>query len=124
MIVGLLTEHHLEFLSLKGGWGGSSESTHVKMPHCWKSHATAHVHARFSDRQIHALFVLALLRVNNVCKSDQYPYQAFLFLFDLSFYIPVSISSVMMAWAFLCCASTKQRIMSCPRTKRCASGEA
>ena len=39
MIVKLLTEHHLEFLSLKGGCRGSSESTHVKMPHCWKSHA-------------------------------------------------------------------------------------
>ena len=33
--VKLLTEHHLEFLSLKGGCTGSSESTHVKMPHCW-----------------------------------------------------------------------------------------
>ena len=42
MIVKLLTEHHLEFLSLKGGCLGSSESTHVKMPHCWKSHALAH----------------------------------------------------------------------------------
>ena len=36
-----LTEHHLEFLSLKGGCTGSSESTLVKMPHCWKSHVTA-----------------------------------------------------------------------------------
>ena len=35
MIVKLLTERHLEFLSLKGGCRGSSESTHVKMPHCW-----------------------------------------------------------------------------------------
>ena len=41
MIVKLLTEHHLEFLSLKGGSRGSSESTHVKMPHCWKSLALA-----------------------------------------------------------------------------------
>ena len=38
--VKLLTEHHLEFLSLKGG---SSESTLVKMPHCWKSHVAAHI---------------------------------------------------------------------------------
>ena len=36
--VKLLTEHHLEFLSLNGGWTGSYESTLVKMPHCWKSH--------------------------------------------------------------------------------------
>ena len=42
MIVKLLTEHHLEFLSLKVGCTGSSECTHVKLPHCWKSHVTAH----------------------------------------------------------------------------------
>ena len=30
----LLTEHHLEFVSLKGGCTGSSKSTLVKMPHC------------------------------------------------------------------------------------------
>ena len=47
MIVKLLTEHHLEFLSLKG-CRGSSESTLLKMPHCWKSHATAHFHFRTS----------------------------------------------------------------------------
>ena len=29
------------FLSLKGGCTCSSESTHVKMPHCWKSHVAA-----------------------------------------------------------------------------------
>ena len=29
---------NLEFLSLKGGCIGSSESTLVKMPHRWKSH--------------------------------------------------------------------------------------
>ena len=37
-----MTEHHLEFLSLIGGCTGLSESTLVKMPHCWKSHVTAH----------------------------------------------------------------------------------
>ena len=42
MIVQVLTERHLEFLSLKRGCRGSSESTLVKMPHCWKSHALAH----------------------------------------------------------------------------------
>ena len=41
MIVKLLTEHHLEFLSLKGGCRGSSESTLDKMSNCWKSHAAA-----------------------------------------------------------------------------------
>ena len=42
MSVKLLTEHHLEFLSSKGGCTGSSESTQVKMPHWWKSRVTAH----------------------------------------------------------------------------------
>ena len=37
MSVKLLTEQPLEFLSLKGDWTGSSESTLFKMPHCWKS---------------------------------------------------------------------------------------
>ena len=41
MNVKLLTEHHLEFLSLKGGWTSSYESTLVKMPHSWKSHVAA-----------------------------------------------------------------------------------
>ena len=45
MTVKLLTEHHLECLSLKGGGTGSSEATHVKMPHCWKSHVTAHINS-------------------------------------------------------------------------------
>ena len=43
MTVKLLTEQHLEFLSLKGGCRGSSEFTHVKMPHCWESQVTAHI---------------------------------------------------------------------------------
>ena len=43
MIVKLLTEPHWEFLSLKGGCRGSSESTLAKIPHCWKSHALAHI---------------------------------------------------------------------------------
>ena len=41
MIVKLLTEHHLENLSLKGGCTGSSETTLVKMPRCWKSRVVA-----------------------------------------------------------------------------------
>ena len=43
MHVMLLTEHHLEFLSLKRGCTGSSESTLVKMTHCWKSHVAAQI---------------------------------------------------------------------------------
>ena len=46
MTVKILIEHHLEFLSLKGGGTGSSESTR-----CWKSHVTAHLcYAYFLNR--------------------------------------------------------------------------
>ena len=41
MTIKQLAEHHLEFLNLKGGCTGSSESTLVKMPDCWKSHVAA-----------------------------------------------------------------------------------
>ena len=53
MIVKLLAEHHLKFLSLTEGCRGSSESTHVKMPHYWKSHATA---------QFYMYFMLSLVK--------------------------------------------------------------
>ena len=43
MNIKLLTKHHLEFLRLKGGHTGSSESALNKVPHCWKSHVTAHM---------------------------------------------------------------------------------
>ena len=43
MIVQLLTEHRLAFLSLKGGCTGSSEPSLVKKSNCWKSHSAAHI---------------------------------------------------------------------------------
>ena len=47
MTVKLLAENNLNFLSLKEGCTGSSESTLVKMPHCLKSHATAQISFSF-----------------------------------------------------------------------------
>ena len=41
--ISLPTEHRLMFLSLTAGCTGSSESTLVKMPHCWKSHVMAQI---------------------------------------------------------------------------------
>ena len=41
MSVKLLTEHHLEFQSLKRSSTDSSESTLVTMSYCWKSHVAA-----------------------------------------------------------------------------------
>ena len=56
MSVKLLTKHHLEFLSLTASYTGSSESIHVKIPHCWKSHITAHIifskHSKYVNRCI------------------------------------------------------------------------
>ena len=54
LTLGLLIEHHLEFLSLKGDCTGSSESIHVKMPHCWKSYVAAQI-AFISDRTYSAV---------------------------------------------------------------------
>ena len=52
MSVELLTENHLEFLSLKGGCTGMYESTLVKIPHCWKSHVAAHIYAQRETTEI------------------------------------------------------------------------
>ena len=43
MNIKLLDEHNLEFLSLKEDYTVSSESNHVKMPLCWKSHVAAYL---------------------------------------------------------------------------------
>ena len=84
MSVRLLTEHHLEFLSLTGGCTGLSESTLVKMPHCWKSmswliyqsrprtvgrRGLTKIMALFESRDSHAIeFTLSLVCLS-VCQS-------------------------------------------------------
>ena len=57
MIVKLLTEHHLEFLSYKGGCTDSSESIFVEMSNCWKSHFTAHMGNNVSLECLH-IFIM------------------------------------------------------------------
>ena len=47
MKVQLLSEQHLEYLSLKGGCTGWSECTLTKMPHRWKSHVTALIYCTY-----------------------------------------------------------------------------
>ena len=61
MTVELLTEHHFEFLSLKGGCTRSSESIFVKMPH-WKSHVTAHIFFSLGPSQSLSAAQLQLLQ--------------------------------------------------------------
>ena len=94
MIVKLLTEHHLEYLSLKGGCRGSSVSTLVKMPHCWKSHALAQIFTHTSP---------GLICVNALPSSQPFfshvrmfsclPWlnQCFCLIFDLILYVPSTI---------------------------------
>ena len=58
MSVELLIEHHLEFLSLKGGFTVSSDSTFVKIPHvshCWKYHVMSHLISKSGCNNLHAL---------------------------------------------------------------------
>ena len=73
MSVRLLTEHHLEFLSLKGGCTGSSESTLVKMPHCWKLHVTTQI----------SMFMVKKFKIDHMSRTTKklhkiYSYPSFL----------------------------------------------
>ena len=76
MIVKLLNEYHLEFLSLKGGCTGSSESTHVKMPHCWKLHVAAQMCSP------NEYFLCVFFILNELCDITQH-YKISLFAFEL-----------------------------------------
>ena len=72
MSVKLLTEHHLEFLSLKGGCIGSSKSTLVKMSNCWKSLAAAHSHYKLLNFEPVSSVRYNLQRVfQSACASSQ-----------------------------------------------------
>ena len=65
MSVKLLTEHHLEVLSLKEGCTDLSESTLVKMPHFRKSHVTAHYYV--VGTQKNRLNETVILSTQNIC---------------------------------------------------------
>ena len=62
MIVKLLSEHYLEFLSLTRVCRGSSESTLVKMSNCWKSRALAQMVATPMTSMCTILLVLSHLK--------------------------------------------------------------
>ena len=69
MIVKLLTEHNLEFLSLKEGCRCWSESTHVKMSNCWKSHALAHYYSLTADYRPFFTLNGSTKRVNGLARE-------------------------------------------------------
>ena len=61
MSVMLLTEHHFEFLNNKGGCTGTSESTLVKMAHCWKSRFAAHIRVLTTAESIAKIWQMKLI---------------------------------------------------------------
>ena len=69
MTVKLLTEHHLKFLSLTGGYTGSSVSTLVKMPHCWKSHVVAQLCVIYFHVTVNGTLAEGLSQSNNERKK-------------------------------------------------------
>ena len=75
MTVKLLTEHHLEFLSLKGGCTGSSESSLVKMPHCWESHVMVQIifyHNQFTCSELFvSSFIIEQTQIELSCESQR-----------------------------------------------------
>ena len=71
MTVKLLTEQHLEFLSLRGGCKGSSESIHVKMPYCWKSHVTAHICLTIAALKHEKVRLVACGRVHTIVATGE-----------------------------------------------------
>ena len=73
MTVKLLVEQHFEFISLKGGCTGSSESTLVKMPHCWKSRVTAHIYTGVNLRFKHMPSCTLCWRLDNMSLGAKKP---------------------------------------------------
>ena len=71
--VKLLAEHHLEFLSLKGSYTGSSEYTLVKMSHCWKSRVTAQMHVQNSYSYFHIKVAQQEVANTNIFYNDEPP---------------------------------------------------
>ena len=69
----LLTKHLLQVLSLKGGCTGSSEPTLVKMSHCWKSHATAHLILMMADEKSQEESAKSELYESNLLEKMIYP---------------------------------------------------
>ena len=58
-----MTEHHLGFQSLKGGRTGSSQSTLVKIPHCWKSHVASQMVNKLHDPQTYLVVSVLFCQV-------------------------------------------------------------
>ena len=93
MTVKLLTEHHLEFLNLIRGCTGSSESTLVKTPHCWKSHVTTHLYsdtAYIVDEYNNSL----IISHGVCCRGNQFIRHEYFFFSDILSFSSNSFSTL------------------------------
>ena len=72
MTIKLLTEHHFESLSIKGGCTNLSESSHVKTPHCWKSHVTAQLCVLIANIEGHLLTAQEWSDLDLHCSSEHF----------------------------------------------------
>ena len=103
---------------LKGGCTGSSESTLVKMPHCWKSHVTAQISftSSFTLCRPETPKTDTLANCEDPCfpvsrcrNGVLWDWVTYLFcLFDLILNVPVNNFLVMSGQVFLGWTSTKQ----------------
>ena len=66
LTIKLLTEHNLEFLSLKVGCTGSSESTLVKVQHFCESRVEAHLHSYIEACNC---FIFSAIQETKCCSS-------------------------------------------------------
>ena len=66
MTVKLLTNQYLEFLCLKGGCTGLSETTLAKMPHCWKSHVVDQFNDQTYSTKLHLIMQYSTKIANNL----------------------------------------------------------
>ena len=72
MSVKLLNEHYLEFLHLKGGCRGSSESTHVKMPYYMSLATRQHFVPHVSDMVIYLICSMSSLDTGFLLKTKMH----------------------------------------------------
>ena len=112
MSVKLLTEHHLGFLSLEGGCTGSSESTLVKIPHCWKSHVAAHLTLPWS---VSALICFFLLSIFFLLSLWLFLPSVFLicFYFSLSIFLICLLFILLLLWSVLVLSSVTEISRKC-----------
>ena len=73
MNIKLLTDHRLEFLSLKGGCRCLSRSTLIKLPYCWKSQVAAQMYCHLVIQKMLPVLICFIFSCRCFFKCDQTP---------------------------------------------------